>query len=229
MPLITFKDVTMSYPLPDGQRRTVFENVDFSVDRGELVYLIGQTGSGKSTILRLVYMDAVPDYGRVRVGDYSSETISDKDIPYLRRSLGVVFQDFQLLPDRNVFENIAFSLYVTGKSGSVVKQRVMQVLARVGLSHKQRRYPHELSGGEQQRVSIARAIVNEPWILLADEPTGNLDPGVSEEIHRLLLSLHRQGMTVVIVTHDYSIVRRHPTRTMALMNSQVVEVDPSTV
>ncbi len=229
MPLIAFNNVTMSYPLPAGERRTVFERVSFKVDRGELIYLIGKTGSGKSTVLRLVYMDAPPDWGVVRVGDYASDSPAAADIPYLRRSLGVVFQDFQLLPDRNVFENVAFALYVTGKGGSAVKQRVMQVLARVGLSHKQRRFPHELSGGEQQRVSIARAIVNEPWIVLADEPTGNLDPKVSAEIHELLLGLHRQGMTVVIVTHDYSLVRSHPARTLALMNNQVMEVDPETV
>jgi cell division transport system ATP-binding protein len=147
----------------------------------------------------------------------------------LRRSLGVVFQDFQLLPDRTVYDNVAFALYATGKRGLVVKSRVLQVLARVGLSHKQRRFPHELSGGEQQRVVIARAIVNEPWILLADEPTGNLDPRVADDIMRLLLSLHRQGMTLLMATHDYRLVRALPARTLAFLNGQLVEVDPSTL
>lgn len=229
MARIEFKDVTASYALPSGQRRTVFENISFRVDQGELAYLIGKTGSGKSTILRLIYGDVKPDYGVVRVGDYRSDTIEKKEVPFLRRTLGNVFQDFQLLPDRTVYENVAFALYVTGKSGAVVKQRVMQVLARVGLSHKQRRYPHELSGGEQQRVTIARAIVNEPWILLADEPTGNLDPKVSDEIHQLLMTLHRQGMTVFIVTHDWGIVKRYPAKTLALMNGSLVEVDPETL
>jgi len=174
-------------------------------------------------------MDVEPDEGSVRVGDYRSSSISDRDVPYLRRSLGVVFQDFQLLTDRNVYENVAFSLYVTGKSGSAVKQRVMKVLARVGLSHKQRRYPHELSGGEQQRVAIARAIINDPWILLADEPTGNLDPAVADEIQQLLLSLHKQGMTLFMATHDYRIVKKYPARTLALMKGGLVEVDPQSL
>ena len=189
-----------------------------------MVYLIGQTGSGKSTLLRMLYMDLKPDKGICRIGDYRSDMIRPKDIPYLRRSLGVVYQDFQLLPDRTVFENVAFALHVTGKRGNVVKNRAMQVLARVGLSHKSRRYPHEISGGEQQRVSVARSIVNEPWILLADEPTGNLDPRVADEIHKLLLSLNRQGMTVLMATHDYRLVKKYPARTLALMNHQIVEV-----
>lgn len=189
-----------------------------------MVYLIGQTGSGKSTLLRMLYMDMLPEKGTLRVGDYRSDMIRPKDIPYLRRSLGVVYQDFQLLPDRTVIENVAFALNVTGKRGSMVRQRAMQVLARVGLSHKGKRYPHEISGGEQQRVSVARAIVNEPWILLADEPTGNLDPRVADEIHKLLLSLNRQGMTVFMATHDYRLVKKYPGRTLALMNGQLVEV-----
>lgn len=229
MARIDLNDVSVSYPLPDGDRRPVFSDVSVRVKQGEKAYLIGQTGSGKSTLLRLLYMDLMPDDGTVRVGDYRSDTVTKRDIPYLRRSLGVVFQDFQLLPDRNVYENVAFALYVTGKSGSAVKQRVMKVLARVGLSHKQRRYPHELSGGEQQRVVIARAIVNEPWILLADEPTGNLDPAVADEIQQLLLGLHKQGMTLLMATHDYRIVKKYPARTLALMNGGLVEVDPETL
>ena len=189
-----------------------------------MVYLIGQTGSGKSTLLRLMYMDRKPEKGTTRIGDYRSDTITQKDIPYLRRSMGVVFQDFQLLPDRTVFDNVAFALHATGKKGNSVRTRTMQVLARVGLSHKSKRFPHEISGGEQQRVSIARAIVNEPWLLLADEPTGNLDPRVADEIHKLLISLNRQGMTVLMATHDYRLVKKHPARTLALMDQQIVEV-----
>ena len=189
-----------------------------------MVYLIGQTGSGKSTLLRMLYMDRIPDKGIVRIGDYRSDMIRKKDIPYLRRSLGVVYQDFQLLPDRTVIENVSFALHATGKRGNVVRSRALQVLGRVGLSHKSKRYPHEISGGEQQRVSVARAIVNEPWILLADEPTGNLDPRVADEIHKLLLSLNKQGMTVFMATHDYRLVKKYPARTLALMNGQIVEV-----
>jgi cell division transport system ATP-binding protein len=229
MARIDLRDVSVSFPLPDGGRRSVFDDVSVSVNQGEMVYLIGQTGSGKSTLLRLLYMDVEPDEGSVRVGDYRSSSISDRDVPYLRRSLGVVFQDFQLLTDRNVYDNVAFALYATGKSGSAVKQRVMKVLARVGLSHKQRRYPHELSGGEQQRVAIARAIINDPWILLADEPTGNLDPAVADEIQQLLLGLHKQGMTLFMATHDYRIVKKYPARTLALMKGGLVEVDPQSL
>ncbi len=227
--MIEFKNVSASYPLPNGLRRSVLENISLKIDRGELVYLIGQTGSGKSTLLRMLYMERIPEQGVVRVGDYRSDTIKDRDIPYLRRSLGVVFQDFQLLPDRTVYDNVAFALHVTGKGGNVVRSRAMQVLARVGLSHKGKRYPHEISGGEQQRVTVARAIVNEPWILLADEPTGNLDPRVADEIHKLLLSLNKQGMTVLMATHDYRLVKKYPSRTLALMNQQVVEVHPQSL
>lgn len=215
--------------MPDGSRRTVLENLTLKMEQGEMAYLIGPTGSGKSTLMRLLYMDLLPDKGVVRVGEYRSDLITPKDIPYLRRSLGVVFQDFQLLPDRSVFENVAFALYATGKSGGAVKARVLQLLARVGLSHKQKRYPHELSGGEQQRVSIARAMANDPWVLIADEPTGNLDPHVADEIQKLLLGLHRQGMTLLMATHDYRIVKKFAARTLALMNGQVVEVDPETL
>jgi cell division transport system ATP-binding protein len=225
--MIEFIDVTVSYPLPDGVRRTVIENLTRKIPQGEMIYLIGPTGSGKSTLMRMLYMDIMPDHGVVRVGDYRSDTVTSKDIPYLRRSIGVVFQDFQLLPDRSVFDNVAFALHVTGKSGVAVKARTLQVLARVGLSHKKSRYPHELSGGEQQRVSIARAIANEPWILLADEPTGNLDPRVADDIHNLLLELNRQGMTVMMATHDYRLVKNHPARTLAFMNGQLVEVEPT--
>jgi cell division transport system ATP-binding protein len=227
--VIDLRDVTVSYPLPDGTRREVFENLTLSLKQGEMAYLIGPTGSGKTTLMRLIYMDLFPDEGVVRVGEYRSDMIEDQDIPYLRRSLGVVFQDFQLLPDRSVFENVAFALYATGKSGAVVKNRVMQVLGRVGLQHKWKRYPHEISGGEQQRVSIARAIANEPWILLADEPTGNLDPRVADEIQKLLIGLHRQGMTLLISTHDYRLVKKFPARTLALMKGQIVDVDAETI
>ena len=227
--MIDLKNVTASYALPDGGRRVVLDDLSLSLQRGEMAYLIGPTGSGKSTLLRLLYMETLPDKGVVRVGEYRSDTITPDQIPYLRRSLGVVFQDFQLLPDRNVFENVAFALYATGRRGAGVKGKVLKLLARVGLTHKQRRHPHELSGGEQQRVVIARAIANDPWILLADEPTGNLDPHVADEIQRLLMSLHQQGMTLLMATHDYRLVKDFPARTLALMNGQVVDVDPATL
>ena len=227
--MIELRDVSVSFALPDGSNRSVLDDVSMKMDRADMTYLIGPTGSGKSTLLRLLYMDLLPEEGVVRVGDYRSDTINHDEVPFLRRSIGVVFQDFQLLPDRSAFDNVAFALYVTGKRGAVVKNRVLRALARVGLSHKRNRFPHELSGGEQQRVVVARAIVNQPWILLADEPTGNLDPGVADEILQLLLSLHRQGMTMLIATHDYQLVKRYPARTLAIMNGQLVEVDPETL
>jgi cell division transport system ATP-binding protein len=140
--VIELSNVNISFPLPEGGRKEVLNDVSFSIDRGEHVYLVGPTGSGKSTLLRLLYMENKPDAGRVRVADFRSDTISDSEIPFLRRSLGIVFQDFQLLPDRNVFDNVAFALYVTGKTGKTVRNKVLQVLARVGLNHKRNRFPH---------------------------------------------------------------------------------------
>lgn len=224
--MIELKNVTASYPLPGGERREVFKDLDLFIARGEMVYLVGPTGSGKTTLLRLLYMDSKPDEGVVRVADFRSDRMKDSEIPFLRRSLGIVFQDFQLLPDRDVYENVAFALYVTGKRGREVRNRVLHVLSWVGLSHKRRRYPHELSGGEQQRVVIARAIVNEPWVILADEPTGNLDPAVADEIQRLFLNLHSQGMTILMATHDYRLVRSYRGRTLAVSEGTVTEVDP---
>ena len=227
--LIEMQDVSVSYQLPDGTRRPVLTNLSLRINRGEFVYLIGPTGSGKSTLLRLIYMDAFPERGVVRVGEYRSDSIRPNQVPFLRRGLGVVFQDFQLLPDRTVFDNVAFALHAIGQKGASIKSRVLQVLALVGLSHKQRRFPHELSGGEQQRVVVARAMANDPWILLADEPTGNLDPRVADEIMKLIVGLHRQGMTVFMATHDYRLVKTFPARTVAFMNGQLVEVDPATL
>jgi len=227
--VIDLDDVSVSFTLPNGRRRTVLEDTSLHLDQSERAYLVGPTGSGKSTILRLLYMDLFPDSGVARVGDYRSDLIEEDEIPYLRRSLGVVFQDFQLLPDRSAYENVAFALYATGMRESKVKSRVLKSLAKVGLSHKQDNYPHELSGGEQQRVVIARAIANDPWVLLADEPTGNLDPMVADEIQELLIDLHRQGMTLLTATHDYRLVKSFPATTYALMNGQIVEIDPETL
>ncbi|PSQ65801.1 MAG: cell division ATP-binding protein FtsE [Bacteroidetes bacterium QH_1_61_8] len=227
--MIDLKNVSVSFRLPNGRHRTVLEDVSFHLDRSEMAYLVGPTGSGKSTILRLLYMDLFPDSGVAKIGSYRSDLIDEDDIPYLRRSIGVVFQNFQLLPDRSAYENVAFALYAPGESQSAVRSKVLKSLARVGLSHKRDSYPHELSGGEQQRVVIARAIANDPWVLLADEPTGNLDPVVADEIQDLLVGLHKQGMTLLTATHDYRLVKSYPAQTYALMNGQVVQIDPDTL
>ena len=227
--MIHLSDISLSYVLPDGHRRIVVEHLDLTIQQGEMAYLVGPTGSGKTTLLRMLYMDVFPDAGVAQIGKYRTDRIRHAEIPYLRRSLGVVFQDFQLLSDRTVYENVAFAMYVIGKRGKVVKDRVMEVLSQVGLSHKKKHFPHELSGGEQQRVSIARAIVNEPLMLLADEPTGNLDPNVADEILKLIAGLHRQGMTVLIATHNYRLVKQFSARTLGFMGRHIVDVASETL
>jgi len=184
----------------------VFKDLNFKVNDGEFVFITGPTGSGKSTLLRLIYMDVFPNRGRVIVGSFDSRRIKKRQIPYLRRRLGIIFQDFKLLDDRNVFENVAFALYVTGARRKEINRKVLTALAEVGLSHKKNSMPDELSGGEQQRVAIARAIVNEPFLLLADEPTGNLDPDTSTEIVELLKKINLRGTSIIMATHNYSII-----------------------
>src|SRR5699024_8472243 len=201
-PVIEFSHVSVSY-----DHRNVLNNINFSLYNGEFAYLIGETGAGKSSFLRLIYRDLVRDDGVVRVDDFDVTSNSKKKIPYLRRRLGIVFQDFQLLPDRTVYENVAFSLKVTGTRKSYTKQRVLEVLGMVGLSHKRKSMPEDLSGGEQQRVVIARSLANEPRILLADEPTGNLDPKASASIMELLKKINHRGIAVLMVTHDYETVK----------------------
>jgi cell division transport system ATP-binding protein len=224
--MVTLENVTTSFPIPGNDRRVVLREMSVKLNRGELAYLVGPSGSGKSTLLRLLYMDLFPERGMVQVAGFRSDMITPDEIPMLRRSVGVVFQDFQLLSDRSVFENVAFALYATGKRRKEIKGRVLNLLTHVGLSHKQFAFPHELSGGEQQRVCIARAIANEPHVLLADEPTGNLDPHVANEIQKLIVGLARSGMTVLMATHDYRLVKEYPARTLALSKGQLVEVSP---
>jgi cell division transport system ATP-binding protein len=203
---------------------TVLQNVNFSLDVGEFCYVIGKTGAGKSSFLKLLYRDLLPDNGMVQVADFNVSTLPDKKVPLLRRRLGIVFQDFQLLPDRDVYENVAFALRVTGQKKSYIKKRVLEVLGLVGLSHKRKAMPDDLSGGEQQRVVIARALANEPRILLADEPTGNLDPDVSAEIMELLKTINNRGMSVLMVTHDYDVVRRFPFRTVQIKDGKLEDI-----
>ncbi len=203
---------------------TILDDVNFSLDVGEFCYVIGKTGAGKSSFLKLLYRDVLPNKGVVQVADYNVSTLSDKKVPFLRRRLGIVFQDFQLLPDRDVYENVAFTLRVTGQKKSYIKKRVLEVLGLVGLSHKRKAMPDDLSGGEQQRVVIARALANEPRILLADEPTGNLDPDVSAEIMELLKTINNRGMSVLMVTHDYDVVRRFPFRTVQIRDGKLEDI-----
>ncbi len=218
--MISLSDVTVAY-----NSSIVLDHVSLSIKPAEFAFLVGQTGSGKSTLLRLMYMDVKPVKGVVTVGKYSSANIEEREKPYLRRMLGIIFQDFKLLEDRNVFENVAFTLHVTGVKGKEIKKRVLHSLADVGLNHQRNRMPHELSGGEQQRVVIARALVNNPEFLLADEPTGNLDPATSLEILQLLKDINTRGTAVVMATHNYDLVRRTNERIIQVKGGEVFDVE----
>ncbi|MGH1366514.1 MAG: cell division ATP-binding protein FtsE [Calditrichia bacterium] len=201
-------------------KRPVLEDVNLKIKKGDFLYLIGKTGAGKTTLLRLIYMDVIPDKGNVVVAQFNSSRIRQKQIPLLRRKVGVIFQDFKLLEDRNVFENVAFALRVIGTPGRDIKPKVLAVLSRVGLHHKRYVMPGNLSGGEKQRVAIARALVNEPYILLADEPTGNLDPQVAGEIMQLLAGINRSGTAVLMATHNYELIRQFPHHTLVMENGR---------
>ena len=196
---------------------TAVRDASFDIPKGEFVFLVGASGSGTSTLLRLMNRQERPERGEVWVAGREINRMSDSKVPYLRRNIGNIFQDYKLLPNKTVFENVAFALEVIGRPKHVIRQQVPAVLDLVGLAGKQERFPHQLSGGEQQRVSIARAFVNRPLILLADEPTGNLDPGTGEGIMRLLDRINKTGTTVVMATHDQRIVN--------MMRRRVVQLD----
>jgi cell division transport system ATP-binding protein len=216
--MIRFESVTKTYK--GGV--TAVKDLTLEIDKGEFVFLVGPSGSGKSTCFRLLMKEEVADTGKIWVGDRELSSLSSWKVPYLRRNIGCVFQDFKLLPYKTVYENVAFALEVIGKPRSVVKQQVPQILDLVGLAKKAGNLPSELSGGEQQRVSIARAFVNRPLILLADEPTGNLDPDTSIEIMRLLDRINRTGTTVVMVTHDSNIVNQMRRRVIEIESGRIV-------
>jgi cell division transport system ATP-binding protein len=218
--MIELTNVSVAF---DGQ--VVLDRLSLAMRDGEFVYLVGATGAGKSSLLRLLYMDLKPDSGGVRVLNYDASSTPSKEIPRLRRKLGIVFQDFKLLEDRDVHENVAFALYVTNASRSEIKKRVLHALADVGLSHKRNQMPHELSGGELQRVVIARALVNAPSLLLADEPTGNLDPAASSEIMELLRKINMRGTGVLMATHNYDLVRKYPARVIQLKEGRLFDIE----
>ena len=202
----------------------ILRDVNIHINPGEFISLVGETGVGKTTLLRLVYFDVFPDVGTVTVGEYDSQSIRQKDIPKLRRKLGIVFQDYKLLDDRNVYENVAFPLHVTGVKRGEIDDLVVNVLSDVGLSHKLNSMPNELSGGEQQRVVIARSLVNRPLVLLADEPTGNLDPATSMEILQLLKQINSTGTAIVLATHNYDLVRKSESRIIQIKDGRVAQI-----
>lgn len=217
--MIRFENVTKHYR---GTSRPALNKVDFEVLRGEFVFLVGASGSGKSSCLRLILREDVPSDGRVVVLGRDVRTLSNRKVPYFRRHIGAVFQDFRLLPSKTVFQNVAFTLQVIGSSRAFIQQAVPEVLALVGLAGKEKRFPHELSGGEQQRVAIARALANRPQVLLADEPTGNLDPATSVDIMQLLARINANGTTVVMATHEAGFVDQMKRRVIELKNGEMV-------
>ena len=198
------------------------KDVSFHIARGEFAFLTGHSGAGKSTALRLIYADELPTSGEVRVSGFTTDRLRRREIPKLRRRLGIVFQDFRLLEDRTAEENVAFALEVTGVRHSVIQPKVMRVLTQVGLAGKATAYPRELSGGEQQRVAMARALVNDPLVLLADEPTGNLDDRATRGVIQLLRDINANGTAVLMATHDLTIVRQVAARTLELQEGAVV-------
>ncbi|HFI0306670.1 cell division ATP-binding protein FtsE [Streptococcus suis] len=212
------KDVTKKY----SNGTTALRGVSINVDAGEFAYIVGPSGAGKSTFIKLLYREEKLDKGSLTVGNFNLAKIKKKDVPLLRRSVGVVFQDYKLLPKKTVYENIAYAMEVIGEKPRNIKKRVMEVLDLVGLKHKIRTFPNELSGGEQQRIAIARAIVNNPKVLIADEPTGNLDPENSWEIMNLLERINLQGTTVLMATHNSQIVNTLRHRVIAIEDGRVV-------
>lgn len=204
-------------------------DINFFIDKAEFVFLIGASGAGKTTLLKHIYMEEFPTSGQVFVSGYNSKYIKKNQISKLRRKLGIVFQDFRLLYDRNIFENVAFAIRVTGVKERIVKRKVFEALAQTGLSHKCSYYPNQLSGGEQQRVCIARAIVNTPIVLLADEPTGNLDLDISIEIFDLLKKINSWGTTVIMATHDLQLIKQYHYRRITLERGHLIRGSNSMV
>ncbi len=204
----------------------ILSEVSLSVNKGEFIYIIGKVGSGKTSIIRTINAELPLRSGTALVAGYDLEKIRKKQIPYLRRKMGVVFQDFQLLGDRNIYDNLSFVLRATGwKNRADISNRIEEVLERVDLGYKGYKMPHQLSGGEQQRVVIARALLNNPDIILADEPTGNLDPETSEDIIRLLLEISGSGRAVIMATHNYPLLKKFPARTIRCDQGKTIEVD----
>lgn len=203
----------------------VLNDITLEVKEGEFVYLIGKTGSGKSSFMKTLYADLPLQQGNGQIVGFNLKTLQERDIPYLRRKLGIVFQDFKLLPDRNINRNFSFVLKATGwKDPAKMDAKIEDVLEKVGMKTKGFKFPHELSGGEQQRVAIARALLNDPELILADEPTGNLDPQTSVEVMKVLQEINKTGRTILMATHDYALLLKYPSKTLKCDGSKVFEV-----
>lgn len=213
--MLSFSNVDFRY-----QDQAVFEDLNFEMNQGEFIFLIGRSGAGKSTMIQLINMNLLPFSGYVQFLSFNSSIITAKEIPLLRRKLGIVFQDYKLLADRTVYDNLRFVLEATSNSRTETKKKINNVLTDVGLSHRRYAMPSELSGGEKQRIAIARAIVNEPVLLLADEPTGNLDPETSAEIIEIITKINRQGTAVLFATHNYEIIKKTEHKIIKLENGK---------
>ena len=208
-----------------NEKNCIFSEINLSVQSGDFVFLIGKTGTGKSSLIKVLYGDLSLKSGVGSVVGYSLNALKDKDIPGLRRKIGVVFQDFKLLPDRTLFDNLSFVLKATGwKDKNAIQERVTEVLRMVNVTVNTNKYPFELSGGEQQRVAIARALLNHPQLIIADEPTGNLDPETSQEIMQLFRKLHSEGMAVIMATHDYNMIVKFPGKILKCGDGKLIEV-----
>lgn len=219
-PIVQINDATIFQ-----EERAVLNNISLNIEKGEFVYLVGRTGSGKSSLLKTLYCDLPLQLGSMRIAGFDIEKMKRKEVPMLRRKLGIIFQDFQLLPDRTVAENIYFVMKATGwKDKSKMRARMSELLMKVGLGSIDTKMPHQLSGGEQQRVVIARAMVNEPLLLIADEPTGNLDPEVSEGIFKTFEKINNQGTAILMATHDFKLIDNFPKRTLKCVEGKVQDV-----
>lgn len=218
--MLSFNNVEFNF-----KNQSVFSDLNLSIEESEFVFLIGKSGAGKTTLLQMIYMNILPQSGYVQFDVYSSDTIKPKMLPNLRRNVGIIFQDYKLLEDRTVFENVAFVLEITGAKKKDIKHKVYQVLSEVGLSHKQKNKMHQLSGGEKQRIAIARAIINEPKLIIADEPTGNLDPETSKEILDILYKISVRGTSVLIATHNYELVKKYKSRIIRLIDGKAEMVE----
>ena len=220
LPLVQFENATIIQ-----NKQTILSDVNIEVQEGDFTFLIGKTGTGKSSLIKTLYADLPLQSGTGRVSDFNLAEIKQREIPFLRRKLGVVFQDFKLLPDRSIFENLSFVLKATGwKDKKEIKERIEEVLDSLGVGSISGKYAFELSGGEQQRVAIARALLNEPELIIADEPTGNLDPQTSLEIMEVFRGLHQKGMTIIMATHDYNMIVKFPGKILRCDSGKIYEV-----
>jgi len=224
-PVLSLQDVTIYQ-----DNNAVLSDINLEVNHGEFIYVIGKTGSGKSSLMKTLYADLKLRDGEGTFVDYDLKTLRERDIPYLRRKIGIVFQDFKLLPDRSVYDNLLFVLKATGWSENrEMDVKIKEVLDKVGLKNAANKMPHQVSGGEQQRIAVARALLNDPEAILADEPTGNLDPQTSVEVMQLLREINQNGKTIIMATHDYALLMKFPSKTLKCENGTLFEVVQRTV